>query len=526
MNTAAKDAVIQEKLLQHISKLTIADDGDFVETLSNLEAILISSTHKNVRDIASKLDLTKMFHQFNTVPKELHSPQLLASFGMFLEALQPCEVLIQYFDSVLEGLYSDKNEIVELWIKKVVKTVFTNEALLKQLASSPANTIPLFICVIRLLTSESTMVALAAHDICVNGARVFRLEFFSPGIKEELYKIKQYKGGKVDKDTVKIRFYELCIDISSTSTMLMDLMKVNGFLVDIITEFESKLSADPLVALNMIKLMTDLASQSHGLEFMKQSTSVLQSIAQKIQEVKSDELYGTLFLPGLINFFVRVADFDPTILTQYPIVLDSIYELLAQNSNHEFTILAVDSIAYICRKNEGKILISVKIDTILKAIVSMINSGISELKTRALSALNGMFQIPDSDPGNKSTLLTEEWYQKLDAQGCGLRKMIAIAQEPFAENRLAALTFIRLLASTAWGQKAMSKTDIFLEYLLDRSTETTKQGREAKYEIVRELAMSPYIRLSFPPEVILSIRNCLKEGPVHKDPNVAFENAS
>lgn len=526
MDTSDASGNIHEKLIQHISKLSKTDNSeDFIDTLENLNALLISSTYKTIRDVAAQLDLTNLFHEFNTVASDDCSSQLLSVFGMFLEALPPDQVLVQCYDCVLEGLNSKNIVIVELWIKKVVSVVFANESMMKHVS---INAVPLIVCVVRLFTTVSTPISLAAHNICVSAAKNFRIEFFSPVVQEELIKLKNYSGenGRVDKDTLKVRFSELCINICCTNQLLLDMINSAGLLQDILNEFEKNLSDDPLIALNMIKLMTDLASHAHGLDYLKRFTSVIQSIAKKIETASTDQLFGALLLPGLINFFVRVAEFDLNIFKDYPAVFNIIIDFTNYKAhNSDFVILGIDSIAYICRKNEGKALISLKIENILQCIVWMIHSGVSELKSRSLSALNDIFNIPDSDPGNKSCQLTELWYGKLESLNCGLSNMIDIAREPFLDHRLSSLHFIRILAVNAWGQKIMSSTPNFMDFLLDQS-EPTKEGREAKYEILRELAMSPFIRLSFPPEAILSVRSCLKNGPVTKDPTVAFENAS
>src|SRR5699024_545336 len=203
--------------------------------------------------------------------------------------------------------------------KRIVKPVFTNDSLLKSVAGSQININPMLRCIIRLLTSEVTLIASTAHDICVIASKVFRQEFFSPGILEELRKLKELDKPniKVDKDTLKIRLYEVVIDVSCTSQLLLDLMKANGFLVEIVTEFQDKISNDPLVALNMIKLMTDLASQPHSLEFLRTSTSILPSVAKRIEEIDLEDIYGALLLPGFINFFIRIAEFDLNVLNEY-----------------------------------------------------------------------------------------------------------------------------------------------------------------------------------------------------------------
>lgn len=320
---------IRSKMVAQLDRLASSlGDEDFGEVLANLSALLVSAHYREIRDVAKQLDLSALFHQFNTVSDDRFTDQLMSVFSMFLEALPISDVFVTYFDSVLEGLRSNNIRIVELWIKRIVKTIFTNDGLLKTIASGPVNVVPLLRCTIPLLTSDSTLVASSAHDICVSASKTFRQEFFSPAILDELKRVKDFRDpqSKVDRDTVKVRYCELCVDICCVNQLLLDMVKATGILTEIVTEFESQLFDDPLVAVNMIKLMTDLASQQHGLEFIKRSTTVLPSIAKRIVEINEEDLFCTLLMPALINFFIRIADFDLNTLNEYPVVVTKLFD--------------------------------------------------------------------------------------------------------------------------------------------------------------------------------------------------------
>lgn len=531
MDSQEKDALFKSKLLEHINKLVSPQaDDDFTETVENLNALLISSNYRQIRDVSGQVDLEKLFHHFNVAPKEVFSDHFINAFSMFLEALPANEIFVKYYDSILEGLWSNNNHVVDLWLKRIVKAVFSNEGMLKNVTNSIININPLLRVVIRLLASEDPFIASASHDVLVTASKAYRQEFFSPGILDEFKKLKtlDQPNLKVEKDTLKIRFYEIVVDVSCISQLLLDLMKSSGFLLEITNEFQEKISSDPLVALNMIKLVTDMASHPHGLQFLRTSTSILPSVAKRIEDIDLEDIYGSLLLPGFINFFIRIAEFDLNVLNEYKVVVNRILKLIEDGrTNREFLVLGIDSIAYICRKNEGKVFVGENGGTgVISQISWMIKSGSTELKGRALVALNNMMELRDADPGNKANLITEKWFLQLETAECGLLKFMEISKEPFSELRVPALNFIRILAQNVWGQNRLANESGFLDYLLDRRSENSKDGREAKYEIVRELVMSPFIRLSFTPESILRLRGYFKAGPIEPEASVAFENAS
>lgn len=67
----------------------------------------------------------------------------------------------------------------------------------------------------------------------------------------------------------------------------------------------------------------------------------------------------------------------------------------------------------------------------------------------------------------------------------------------------------------------------FLEYLLDRKTETDKAGKELKYELIAELVRSPFSKEVFDKPFHLRLREYEREGPfyVQAQAAVAFEGA-
>jgi len=67
----------------------------------------------------------------------------------------------------------------------------------------------------------------------------------------------------------------------------------------------------------------------------------------------------------------------------------------------------------------------------------------------------------------------------------------------------------------------------FLEYLLDRKTETDKAGKEMKYELISELVRSPFSKEVFDKPFHLRLREYEREGPfyVQAQAAVAFEGA-
>lgn len=67
-----------------------------------------------------------------------------------------------------------------------------------------------------------------------------------------------------------------------------------------------------------------------------------------------------------------------------------------------------------------------------------------------------------------------------------------------------------------------------MEYLLNRTTESTMEGRYIKYEIVKSLSDAPSVAEAFDAPDVLRLKEYAQEGPFYvkaQAPNVALEEA-
>ena len=119
--------------------------------------------------------------------------------------------------------------------------------------------------------------------------------------------------------------------------------------------------------------------------------------------------------------------------------------------------------------------------------------------------------------------MTESWYNSLSTNP--LQVSMAVLQQPMAQLRSCILGLIRVMAEQPWGQRNLNNHPGFNEFLLDRSTETSKEGKEDKYDIVKTLVDSPTAMEIFGRVYFMKIREYHNEGPfyVKVESSVAFE---
>lgn len=122
--------------------------------------------------------------------------------------------------------------------------------------------------------------------------------------------------------------------------------------------------------------------------------------------------------------------------------------------------------------------------------------------------------------------LTEFWFGKLFPNP--MEQLMTVAQQPFNDLRLAVLETFTAIACQPWGQHTFNNHPGFNEYILDRSTEKSKNGKEAKYLVVKTLVESPTAMNIFERPYYVRLKEFLIEGPfyVRTESAVAMEGAS
>merc|ERR1739842_141385 len=156
-------------------------------------------------------------------------------------------------------------------------------------------------------------------------------------------------------------------------------------------------------------------------------------------------------------------------------------------------LTAIDTCAYIGQTPQGKFTLGkckTELDEVLDAIGTRIRTAPTDQRVRVLEAMARLFYLPVESQTDDLVGLTEIWWSCVG--GVSMEKIIAVARQPFPDLYSAALSFINTLANLPWGQRIIQEEPGFVEYILDRSSETEKEGKELKHRIVTTLIQSPY----------------------------------
>ncbi len=103
-----------------------------------------------------------------------------------------------------------------------------------------------------------------------------------------------------------------------------------------------------------------------------------------------------------------------------------------------------------------------------------------------------------------------------------------ITLQPFTELRCSVLSLFLSLALMPWGQHILNDHPGFNEYLLDRSTEKTKEGKEGKFDVVTVLVDSPTAKDIYGTPYFMRLKEYHREGRfyIRTEAAVAFEGDS
>ncbi|KAI5646556.1 proteasome non-ATPase 26S subunit domain-containing protein [Phthorimaea operculella] len=331
-----------------------------------------------------------------------------------------------------------------------------------------------------------------------------------PKVLEEMKIALEYNS------SAKCNAFEVVINISAKSTELFNLCADKGYIEFMVNELNSR---DVLYQLNILELLSRLAVKPHGITYLI-SNGALQRIATLVEESKDQPLAG-LLVPGYIKFFGAIAhDYPREIFNKYPVLVNSLFEALESN---DATVLpvALDTLAFVGSTIEGKLCLAAlgsQFTQSIEYVTQLIRNSPTDLKIRALHCFSSLISV-EQDPNlprtgpidHRVTLMTREWFRSLSTNP--MDKLCEICKNPFPDIRLAAFSLLEAVCQHQWGEELVARCAGFIEYLLDRSTDHTKECKEVKYDVIRRLSRS----MAFDANTLQKLTTYVEQGPFYSE---------
>lgn len=319
-----------------------------------------------------------------------------------------------------------------------------------------------------------------------------------------------------------MRVFELMIELACLSNTLLSLVDRAGYLKELMQQVQEN---DVLVQLNALQLICSLSSTNSGVDYLHRNGHL--NWLQTMISPSEPQSFGSNFLTSaIITIFGNVGRIDPMLIeSEYK---DLIEKLLALCEDDDLVVTVVAVLSNIAKSYKGKKVLSKTnnfVSVCMSRIAFIIEKDINGKRVEIIHCLDEMLQ-PSDETDEEEEHITEQWFRHLDKDRKITKLLIDFSQRPFPDVRIAALNLIHTLTCHMWGQKLLSEEAAFLKSLLDRSKGMDKEGKEARYQIVKELCTSPFTSRIFKSEDILLLRKFYKEGPFHveRETMVSFES--
>ncbi|XP_004925218.1 26S proteasome non-ATPase regulatory subunit 5 isoform X1 [Bombyx mori] len=502
------DAEVAEQLRDLITRLQT--DEDIPSAMNQLKTLLVSAPTE-ISETILEVGLSKILQCFNIFDR--HLVDLICEvLTLCFEKFSPGEVIKSFTGNFMYLLRHENAHVRRLAVDEIAKAV---------ISSSNALPIPQYIDV---YVAVGQLVG--DNDIGVANKAIL----ITSNLPEEAYTkvLEEMKILLKCSSSSKCNVFEVIINISIKSYDLFKICLELGYIDIMVQEIQS---LDVLYQLNILELMSTLAIKPYGINYLLNS-GAMDKLVTVVIDLKTSPVGGIL-IPGYMKLFGCIAHYFPKeIIEKYPILLNFLFGLF-ESGKQAVLPVALDTFGFVGSTTEGKLSLVASggkfTETMMKVNLLIKNSS-SDIKIRALNCLTNLISIEkDTNTANSKpvdhrvTLITREWFRGLSEQPSSMDLLFDICKNPFPDIRLAAFGLLDAVSQHQWGHELIARTAGFIEYLLDRSVDFTKECKEAKYDIIKRLSNSEV----FDSNITSRLQAYVEEGPFYCNRmlEVAMEDA-
>ncbi|XP_026886025.2 26S proteasome non-ATPase regulatory subunit 5 [Electrophorus electricus] len=480
----------------------IAGSEEPIEQLKALRTAVWALPMSNLRETFSAPHLGRLFSLLNTNDKE-QVEVCVEVLDRFLQVLGPAELVRDCRSELRNGLIHPDGSVKVLALAQIGRVVGHAEGVAELLTCDE-----ILRDVIHCMGAERIGVAKEAI------AALRKLSTTATGL-DALFRsslLKELKDAMAISDVVRYRVYELVVEISSMSPVSLGYCANCSFVSQLLEELTGD---DILVRATAIEMVTSLAQSQHGRQYLAQQ-GIMDKISNMIISAESDP-FSSFYLPGLVKFFgnLAIVQSPQQVCESYPAFLSMVFAM-AMSSDPTQIPVSLDTLGVLGSTVEGKQVLhktGEKIQSVLKRMSQLARDGAIELRVRSLEAIAQLLSLPVEQQTEDLLLLTESWCHCWSSRP--MEMLSNISTQPFPELHCSALRVFTALASQMWGQRLMTATPGFMEWLVDRSVRTGKEAKECKFELVGALVSSASTQQVFGGPAYLRLKTYQKEGPYY-----------
>ncbi|CAG7822052.1 unnamed protein product [Allacma fusca] len=477
-----------------------------------LESLRTALAHFSRAELEENVDQLPLEVLFDCLGEETESTCVILKDLMMVS--DPLKNLEKYHEYMLQGFQHPSDEVRVLVIAQLRRFVEIGGNALNILCADHQD---LLIAALKQQGGEDLGVAKQSGLFLTKLAGTDRGFDFALG-RVGTDTLKQLVNDEGARGAVKFRVYETLCNVANISEKHLEAIQNNIKLIEPLNHLAFE-SDDPLGQLNALEILAVLSETPHGLQALS-NANVFTKVIQLAKDWQNNPL-GSLLFPGLIKFVGRIGvqRLPPEELVL--LVLDAI-----TNSGEDIPLatVGIEALAFIGSTQEGKLHLDKehRLRKCFERTREILSNAVSEYRCRVLEALSYLF---GSDEAHTPCL--PRWFGLVFPQ---ISVLFDLAQLPFADIRLKALTFLSSIAHLEWAQKHYLRSPGVIEYLTDRNIEPDKDCALAKFKIVSIIidSTTPTTLKILSPENLARLRVHVKQGPFYApaQSTVAFEGAS
>ncbi|XP_074599125.1 26S proteasome non-ATPase regulatory subunit 5 [Brevipalpus obovatus] len=491
--------------------------------LLEIKAILIGTSSQDLVSTMESLGITQFLESINSCEpddKEYFS-EVLGVLSLALDSLPSQYILNNLCGPLKSGLSSRHVGLKTVWLRCLDHSLSSPENFKELFHLGESVDTGILAHLINIIGEDDETNSKYATEILMKCMKIQELQniLFSDEVEHEWNNVKQ------KKEITQMRVLEMMAKAACLSEGLTKKVEESGNLEQLMQCIQSD---DTLIQLNSLQILFYMTSTSLGAKYLHENGH-LKWLEGQLMGSSAAEPLCHIVASSMISVFGNFGKICPSLMIEnYSDVIRKLLSHCEQESYSSLMTTSVAVFANIASSLEGKkVLNSVEnfASICMKCLARFILADFDEKRVEALNCLQKMFSIDEDDANGEGETLTETWFEHLDEQKKMIPTLIHFSHRPFPEIRLPALNFLRILATHLWGQKLLAKDPNFLKILLDRSKGMDKEGKEARFEVIKELSISPFTAHAFNREQVKLIQKYYQEGPffVERESMVSFE---
>ncbi|RIA97789.1 26S proteasome non-ATPase regulatory subunit 5 [Glomus cerebriforme] len=413
------------------------------------------------------------------------------------------------------GLQFNSSEVRILALCQIEKCLETEEAVQDLVRS------PIFPVILEGLGYEDTLISTKVTEFLIkladhtSGLRAI----FDSGSIAILNQLSQ------GNETVKFRVFDLVSRISISSPEAFQLCESSGTLSAMTSEFNS---TDLLLKLNAIETFSKIYQSYAGYLFLERA-GILQSLVDVMAQDDDSDIVLILVKCAALKFFGKLSEIEEMDFAE----ADNKYKILSKmdsylsSSNMDIKITTINIIGVIGSNPRGLKLLSGSVTpNILGNFMDLYHHSVGDVKIACLQTISCLLGVSENQTPEFSDI-THQIYLQIGGTPTPLSTLTSNTKQTLEDLRIASFAIMQKIALHPWGQTEMTNSKEFIDYILNRTTETTKLGKEWKFTIIQTLVKAPNAENIIPSNIFDRLTRYLREGPfyVRTEAAVAFETA-